>query len=80
MTQQYTVDFNTGAGNQSFATIEEAKVYAEDNLNYTGEKVSIRKGGLEVAYLPWFGNSPDVNDEVTAAFGTQGFYGAWSDQ
>ena len=78
MTQKYLVDFNAGAGNQEFDTLEEAKVYAEENLNYTGETVVIRQGNVVVAYLPWFGTAPDVDDEVTAAFGTQGFYGEWT--
>ena len=75
----YEVDFQTGAGNESFDTVEEAKVYGEENAAFTQEAIIIRKDGHAVATLPWFGVVPEEDDDVTCAFGTHGFYGAWVD-
>lgn len=77
MDKKFIVDFRTGENVAEFASIEEAKVYAEEHAAYTGVNVSILKGDVEVAYLPWNDATPSVDDEVIAAFGSQGFYGAW---
>lgn len=77
MAGQFYVDFHTGTGEVEFASIEEAKMYAEEHVAYTGVNVSILKDGVEVAYLPWSESTPNVDEEVIAAFGSQGFYGSW---
>lgn len=75
----YEVDFGTGAGNESFATVEEAKVYAEENAAFTQESIVIRKNGEGIVKLPWYGVEPDEDDAVVCAFGTEGFYSNWVD-
>lgn len=78
-TKRYEIDFGTGAGNfEVTGTIDDAKKATEDNLAYTQESVSITCDGVRVACLPWYGTEPNESDEVTAQFGSFGFYGAWS--
>ncbi len=38
---KYLVDFGTGVGNKEVNTIEEAKVYAQENISYTEKNIGI---------------------------------------
>lgn len=79
---KWYVDYGTGAGNFWFdGTLDEAKSAAEDGLCYTQSSVDIMDEEYNVcARLPWWGVQPSEDDEVTACFGSFGFYGCWSDE
>lgn len=75
---KYYVNYNTGAGNfEVEGTLEEAIEEANVNLAYTQENVSIEQDGEQIAFLPWWGVTPEEDDIVTERFGNFGFYGEW---
>lgn len=79
MENKFLVDYQTGAGNQEAATLEEAQALAVKNLSYTQESVYVinKETNERVAYLPWYGVAPEEDDVITERFGDAGFYGEW---
>ena len=81
MENKFLIDYQTGAGNEEAATIEEAKALAVEGLAFTQESVIIRdlETNESVAKLPWYKTAAEEDDEVTESFGDLGFYGVWID-
>lgn len=81
--QKLLVNYNTGAGNELVATLEEAKALADDGSCYTGHDITIeREDGDVIACRRWYDINPDEEDEIDMdniiRFGTEGYYGEWA--
>jgi len=80
----YIVNFNTGAGNQEAATLEEAKQVAVDLMTYTQQNITIEtEDGEVVATARWRGYRPSEDEiedgRVLEKIGG-GFYERWDDE
>ncbi len=76
----YTINFNTGAGNLTAETIEEAMIKADENACYTQKNITITdENGKTIATRYWYGTKYDKNEpeENPIIFGDFGFYGDW---
>ncbi|GIQ63692.1 hypothetical protein PACILC2_22600 [Paenibacillus cisolokensis] len=77
----YKVNFNTGAGNATAATLEEAKQIARDELAYTQQDITIETpDGEVVTTAKWYGVEPTEEDFVLERIGSYGFYQLWTDE
>lgn len=76
--KNYFINYHTGAGNFELeGTLDDAMKAAEESISFTQQNVSIELDGEVVAYLPWWGIQPKVQDVITCQFGNFGFYGEW---
>lgn len=76
--KEFTLNYQTGAGNSEHDTIEEAMQAVAPA--YTQKSIIIEnKKGNEVARLPWYGveYDPEEDEEPFARFGSFGYYGKW---
>lgn len=80
----YIVNFNTGAGNQEAATLEEAKQLALDGMAYTQENITIEtEDGEVIATARWYGVEPSEEDYEAGIVLEEiggGFYELWDDE
>lgn len=80
----YKVNFNTGVGNVTAETLEEAKQSALDGMGYTQQAIVIEdEHGNEITRSQWYGVEPSEEDyengNVLEEIGG-GFYQRWSDE
>lgn len=79
----YTVNFNTGAGNQEANTLEEAKQLAVEGISYTQENITIEKDGEAITTARWYGVEPSEEDYEAGIVLEEiggGHYALWSDE
>lgn len=80
----YIVNFNTGAGNQEVATLEEAKQVAVDLMTYTQRDITIEtEDGEVIATARWHGYEPsedEIEDGRVLEVIGGGFYARWDDE
>jgi hypothetical protein len=69
----YEVNFGTGAGNESFDTLEEAKDYAIKNISYTGKGIVIWKNDVPFLIANFHERGSKQGKKVIADFGKFGF-------
>jgi hypothetical protein len=85
MTQEYRINYHTGAGNETINTDDIATVMdkADEGAAYTQENISITdENGNLVAIRRWYGvaYNPDTDEESNPIiFGTFGYYSDWQD-
>ena len=79
----YYIKYHTGAGDETAASIDEAKRIADDGAAYTQQSITIEdEDGNEITRRPWWGveydpdETEDTVDEIIS-FGKFGYYGAW---
>ena len=77
---KYLINYNTGAGNEWYENLEEAKVNV--NFSYTQESVVIEdENGNEILKSKWWGVAYDLEEdenEPLAEFGN-GYYAQWQE-
>lgn len=76
----YTINYNTGAGNQTANKLEDAKIIADRDCQCTGADITIEKDGEVVSRRKWWSVEFDAqNDESKdpIMFGTFGYYADW---
>ena len=78
---KYTINYGTGAGNETAKTLEEAIIKADKGAAYTQHDIIITDGnGSEVARRKWWGvqhNPEEDESENSIEFGTYGYYSDW---
>lgn len=77
---KYLVNFHTGAGNEYFDSLEEAKAFADEAVAYTEQPISIEdEDGCEIIHRSWYGVEYNEDDDMEdpICFGSDGFYGDW---
>ena len=76
----YTINFNTGIGNQTAQTLEEAKLIADQDCQYTQADITIEKEDKVIARGRWWPVEFDeeVDDsQYPILYGTFGYYADW---
>lgn len=77
----YYINYNTGAGNDTADTLEEAKRIADDGACYTQHPIVIEdEDGNEVSRRSWYGAKYNADDDCVdpILFGSFGFYSDWT--
>ena len=78
----YYINYQTGAGNDTAGTLDEAKRLADEGAAYTQQPITIEdEDGNEVSRRAWCGveyNEDEYYCEDPIRFGTFGFYGDWT--
>lgn len=81
---EYTINYNTGAGNETIESedLEAVKAQADEGAAYTQQPITIEdENGNEVARRSWNGVEFEEGDaEDPIRFGSSGFYGDWYEQ
>lgn len=80
------INYNTGAGNETAPTLEEAKQIADNGSRFTMRDITIEDGdGNVIIRRKWYGINIDDQEEFdididsVIRFGTNGFYGSWEE-
>lgn len=77
----YYINYQTGAGNDTADTLEEAKRIADEGAAYTQQPIVIEdEDGNEVSRRSWYGVKYNADDDCVdpILFGSFGFYSDWT--
>ena len=78
----YSINYNTGAGNESgIETIDDAQQSADEGASYTQQDIDIidEATGDVVISRRWWGCLDGIDDcESAIQFGAFGYFGDWS--
>lgn len=78
----YYINYQTGAGNDTSDTLEEAKRIADEGAAYTRQPIVIEdEDGNEVSRRSWYGVEYNANEYYCVdpiLFGSFGFYSDWT--
>ncbi len=76
----YTLNYNTGAGNETFETIEEAMAAVDPCYTQMSITIDDSETGRELYKMPWWGCRHTEDDEdVAFDFGDYGYYSSWQE-
>lgn len=76
----YYINWNNGLKNEFNGTINEAKEYADERINYTQANVTIENEKEEKIYIrKWYGTKASEEDKERniIEYGNFGFYDEW---
>lgn len=81
---KYTINYNTGAGNETYDTNEmmSLRALADEGAAYTQQPITIEdENGSVICYRTWYDVKYDADDDSAAEdpieFGMFGHYGDW---
>lgn len=80
---RYTINYNTGAGNETIETEDmiSLKALADEGITYTQQVVTIdNENGTEVSRREWYSNLDGIEEcDDPIQFGSFGYYSDWND-